>query len=326
MRIRHGQSARLLIAAAVVMLVSFAMPEASTSASTPLPVLPTTVSLIGSAPVTTLTRYQPNDTVDFTAALRAQARYGNFEVRAKRASYSEPVRAEVSGTNLHVMLPASATNGFSGFVDALHVRVAKPNRQVVADFDSDWCPNSFGRRRMNDSGPSAVRYPDGCTTWNPFTRATIWGIEHGWSTSLASTTADSPNARHVPDGTYILGAMWNPAFARPLGFSTAPILMYVKVQSINGGSSGLRTHASTTQPPPPTGASAAAAAATVPIVNNPSPSSIPDLAALPAWGMTTTAGNDGHDYLNFGATVWNAGPTTLTVEGTRVTGQALMSA
>jgi hypothetical protein len=39
---------------------------------------------------------------------------------------------------------------------------------------------------------------------------------------------------------------------------------------------------------------------------------LPDLRALPAWGISA----DGH-YLNFGATVWNGGPGRLVVDGFR---------
>jgi hypothetical protein len=45
---------------------------------------------------------------------------------------------------------------------------------------------------------------------------------------------------------------------------------------------------------------------------------LPDLIALPAHGLMTEANPDnGHDYLDFAATIWNAGPGTLDVEGFR---------
>ena len=46
--------------------------------------------------------------------------------------------------------------------------------------------------------------------------------------------------------------------------------------------------------------------AEVPTLATPDPNTAPDLAALPAWGMGISNA-DGHDYLTFGATVWNAG-------------------
>ena len=45
----------------------------------------------------------------------------------------------------------------------------------------------------------------------------------------------------------------------------------------------------------------------------------PDLVALPAWGMDVNNRRDGRSFLRFGATVWNAGPSPLVVEGFRET-------
>ncbi|GAB1645099.1 lysyl oxidase family protein [Krasilnikovia sp. MM14-A1259] len=56
----------------------------------------------------------------------------------------------------------------------------------------------------------------------------------------------------------------------------------------------------------------------------------PDLRSLPAWGISLEEGTDGVKdgkwYVNFGATVWNAGPSTLLVDGFRRTGTELMDA
>ena len=47
----------------------------------------------------------------------------------------------------------------------------------------------------------------------------------------------------------------------------------------------------------------------------------PDLAALPAWGMSLSKTGR---YLNFSATVWNAGDSPLVVDGFREKGKAVM--
>ncbi|RZU52100.1 lysyl oxidase [Krasilnikovia cinnamomea] len=56
----------------------------------------------------------------------------------------------------------------------------------------------------------------------------------------------------------------------------------------------------------------------------------PDLRSLPAWDISLEEGTDGVKdgkwYINFGATVWNAGPSTLLVDGFRRTGTELMDA
>jgi hypothetical protein len=54
---------------------------------------------------------------------------------------------------------------------------------------------------------------------------------------------------------------------------------------------------------------------------------LPDLIALPAHSMMTeTDPENGHDYLDFGATIWNAGPGTLDVEGFRQSDKPTMAA
>ena len=54
----------------------------------------------------------------------------------------------------------------------------------------------------------------------------------------------------------------------------------------------------------------------------------PDLRALPAWGIMVTgpdeADEGGGQQLAFSATVWNAGPSPLVVEGFRRSGTNLM--
>jgi hypothetical protein len=68
-----------------------------------------------------------------------------------------------------------------------------------------------------------------------------------------------------------------------------------------------------------------AAASSVPTVTDPHPSTLPDLAALPAWRMSIQR-ERGRERLAFGATVWNRGPGLLVVEGFRREGQQHMDA
>jgi hypothetical protein len=52
----------------------------------------------------------------------------------------------------------------------------------------------------------------------------------------------------------------------------------------------------------------------------------PDLRSLPAWSIQLEQTEDGKAYVNFGATVWNAGTSPLVVDGFRRTGQDVMDA
>lgn len=55
------------------------------------------------------------------------------------------------------------------------------------------------------------------------------------------------------------------------------------------------------------------------------PSTLPNLVALPAWRIGVHS-SKGRELLTFSATIWNAGPAPLTLEGFRVPGRNLMDA
>jgi Lysyl oxidase len=66
--------------------------------------------------------------------------------------------------------------------------------------------------------------------------------------------------------------------------------------------------------------------------DQPSPDTLPDLAALPPWDLSTTRGGRrssrtrGRDYIRFAGSPWNAGPAPLVVEGFRPQGEDFMRA
>ena len=65
--------------------------------------------------------------------------------------------------------------------------------------------------------------------------------------------------------------------------------------------------------------------ASVPIMTNPDLSIRPDLVALPAWGISINHQRRGNrDFLDFGATVWDRGPSPMVVEGFRRPGEPIM--
>ena len=65
--------------------------------------------------------------------------------------------------------------------------------------------------------------------------------------------------------------------------------------------------------------------AAVPIMTDPDPSIRPDLVALPAWGISIDhQGRSNRDFLDFGATVWDKGPSPMVVEGFRRPGEPIM--
>jgi hypothetical protein len=63
----------------------------------------------------------------------------------------------------------------------------------------------------------------------------------------------------------------------------------------------------------------------VPTVTTPDPQALPDLMALPAWGISIDSRRE-RDVLGFNATEWNDGPGTLVVEGFRGVDEDFMDA
>ena len=63
-----------------------------------------------------------------------------------------------------------------------------------------------------------------------------------------------------------------------------------------------------------------------PVTKKAGPGPRPDLRSLPAWGISISKEPKNKWYVNFGATVWNAGSSSLLVDGFRRSGQGLMDA
>ena len=265
---------------------------------------------------TTLVRFSHREPVDFSNGLFIAARHAKFEVHVSRDSYRDPIRADVgTGHGASLPVPPALLRGFSGFKNAIHIHATNKFGTVVADYNMDWCPNSFDRSRLNDLGPADPVYPDDCSGFNPFARGAVWGVESGWAVRLGgfSFFPGAPTTT-IPDGYYHVTAHWSSTFASALHLRVTRVAVGVTV---------------TTQAfPPPPGAQSPNArrdSLAVPLVQKPDPSTVPDLVAVPAWGIATSH-DQGRDYLNFGATIWDKGPAPMVIEGFRRPNQAIMDA
>ncbi len=181
----------------------------------------------------------------------------------------------------------------------------------------NFCPNSWDQQRVNDSGPFDPTYPYFCSG-GPFTTGMVWGIDQGWATSVLEF---SGMRLRGPNGRYTLTASitqhYVDAFDVPEELASTDVT--VKLKTGPGGGGGCPPHcghhrASTQQQ----------SSVDVPIIENPDPAILPDLAALPAFGMRVSNGDQ--QYLRFGATVWLGGASALHVEGFRRPNEDLMDA
>jgi hypothetical protein len=227
----------------------------------------------------------------------------------------------------------------------------------VLDYTTDFCPNTWNSARTRRDAPAETPYPSGCAGWNPFTLGSVWGIQAGWN----ATTESYPRYREgAPDfdiqpGSYAVTVTLNPKYRDYFKIPAADATVQLTLTVANADPNADRALAEARVEAARAGVSAPDAAllaehgehggqgdpslqvsayrpgfrppakipATLKAVPKQGPK--PDLRSLPAWGISLSD-QDGRTYVNFGATVWNAGTSPLLVDGFRQTGTELMDA
>jgi hypothetical protein len=257
--------------------------------------------------------------VDLDLGTHVVAGNAPIEVRATRASYSSPVVATqyVRGKPGRT-LPKGTVGDFSGLGKFLHVTLTDAAGKKVLDRDQTLCLNGEGSRTRPDA-PATSPYPDGCTA-NPFTQGAVWGLQSGWSTR----TFAGGDPVKLAIGKYKATVTVNKAYRDFFGIAAkdAAVSLNVTVRKAEGASGSAlkaRSAALTPNASRPTGKPS--------VPKGPKP----DLRPVPAWGIVVAPGEDGtpdagKDFLQFSATVWNAGPSPLVLDGFRRQGKGLMDA
>ncbi|MEU7908674.1 lysyl oxidase family protein [Actinoplanes sp. NPDC049118] len=282
-----------------------------------------------------------------------------FEIHASRKSYADPIVAHQvvvkNGKKKNVALPAGMVTGWGGLKDFTTVTIKNAAGTEVANYSTDFCPNSYESARTRRDAPAETPYPQGCADSNPFTLGSVWGIQAGWNaiTSSMPTTGDLD----LPDGDYRATVTLNKAYQDhfKIAADSATLNVNVKVETVEEGTRAAEAgaakvkaarvgddtaesaavaehgeHAGEGDPKlqisaykpefrPPAKKPKAVKAASIP--KGPRP----DLRSLPAWGISLSQ-DEGKQYVNFGATVWNGGTSPLLVDGFRQTGTELMDA
>ncbi len=256
---------------------------------------------------------------------------GAFEIQASRPDYDTPVsvwQAVRSGNMVtQYPLPSSVESDWKGLSRFVHVVVTDADGTVVLDRFHPFCPGAGELARVSDDGPDIPTYPQFCGG-NPFTLGAVWGIDSGWaSNAFGYGTNDSIKG---PDGHYTATVSIAPEYQTLFGVAPedASVSVDVRVKTTKGnsclpfcgGSGGPRPGGSVRD-----GGLDGPPSASVPIITDPDPSVRPDLVALPAWGITIDHQRKGNrDLLDFGATVWDKGPSPMVVEGFRRPGEPIM--
>ena len=162
--------------------------------------------------------------------------------------------------------------------------------------------------------------PTFCADWLPFfTKGMVWGLDTGWAApGFAWSDFGAPTMRLRP-GEYTFRVAVGSSYVSLIEVPAEEAAVELAVTVVDGGGDG-------GVPPHHRAArSAARQVLSVPDVSDPDPDTLPDLVALPLWGMSTFSRYD-RDFVGFGATPWNAGPAPLVIEGFRRHGEATMDA
>ena len=250
---------------------------------------------------------------------------GDFEVHVGMEDYGDPLTAaQVDSTTKAPLrtIPAEDLNGWQGFNDFLRVRVRNQAGRIVADKTLNFCPNSYDRERVDDSGDAVSTYPaQECRTYFPFTRGTVWGIDQGWATSAFSGVSYRASSAALRPGEYTATMRLAQHYVDLFDVAPGDEKRTVNLEVLAGGSGGSAhpdaffAGESAEQEAGESAEQETASAGDAPIVTTPDPATLPDLAALPAWNIRVR--NGARDFLSFAATPWNEGPSPLVVEGFR---------
>jgi hypothetical protein len=268
-----------------------------------------------------------------------------------------------NGKKTAVTLPAGMVTGFGGLKDFTSISIKDAAGAAVKDYTTDFCPNTYNSARTRPDAPAQSPYPTGCNgAYNPFTLGAVMGIQAGWNATTSSFPASADpfgggGDFDLPAGNYAVTVKLNPKyrdyFKVPAASATVQLNLTV-VDVIEGNAAARAKSAKLAQAPAAVadehsahagqGDSSKQVSSYLPgfrppakrpatLAATPKTGPRPDLRALPAWGITvepgqneTTGEPDGKWYVNFGATVWNAGTSPLLVDGFRRTGTELMDA
>jgi len=248
-----------------------------------------------------------------------------FDVQ--RASYTKAITAtqiisSPGGQITKRPVPRKWFDGFFGLRRFLRITIRNTSGKKVGSALTTFCPGDFSQQRSGPNAPPRSPFPFGCFG-NPFQISTVWGLQRGWG-------ADAAGGRfRLRLGTYKVSVHVTTYWQRFLHVSPKAATATLTIHVVKGRrcrficAPARPAHRATHSRPLPSHP------ASVPVLNNPPASVLPDLTPLPSWGISVIRprrNNPTSEALAFGATVWVGGHARLDVEGFRSHGSPTMKA
>jgi Lysyl oxidase len=244
-----------------------------------------------------------------------------FEVKVTRSSYSDPIVARwVRPDGSSVEFSQDMVSDFRKFRGFFHTRVRNLEGKLMAHQERGLCPNRYGAVRGRPDAPDRSPYPDGCGGgWMPWTLGSFWGLQAGWAVGASGGSA------RIPVGRYVATVRIDEDYRKLLGISRDAAFTQIKLRVVKNADECHESHGCRLGQEDMTDSQRTYRAAANEPAGNDRPLAgdpLPDLRSLPAWGIGVHNG----DVLHFNANVWNAGPSTLVVDGFRRPNEDTMDA
>ncbi|MGH3507490.1 MAG: lysyl oxidase family protein [Nocardioidaceae bacterium] len=244
-----------------------------------------------------------------------------FEARAYRPSYRESIQAEMLTPGGTVTLTDVAMRSFRGLPQFTRVKVSELDGTVVVNRTTRFCPG-YERVRVRQDAPDTPTYPSGCWYRHPYTLGAVYGVDPGWAVPLVGEYGGI--RMKLPLGRYDVSVRITDAYREVLGLDPNEGIAQVRLRVVKG-----EEHDYFAKPNRATTASESEAALEPVLGTAPrGPSRVPgaearpDLRSLPAFAIQLNR----RGFLQFAATVWNAGPSPLVIDGFRRDGEDVMDA
>jgi hypothetical protein len=306
----------------------------------------------------TIERGKGEDVFLYDLGLQAIAEQASLEIRTQRGrSYRDPIQATMTlGQGAATPLPSELITNVDKLMKFFAFSVTDKAGKTVKTGQINFCPNSESAARAVPGGAPTSPYPTECGS-HPFAKGGVVGIQRGWSTPVLGDY-DAPKSFNGKDGVYTVRLLIRAGWRKALGMTAAQseLVVKVKVKTVGEtsvvntsehahGGSGEHDMSTSGALSPQHAAMAEARKRALGKANTPADAPPaqplraadppagpkPDLRSVPAYQIrldqTNANGNPSKKtYLTFGATVWNAGPSPLVVDGFRRPNGDLMDA